>query len=108
MPEGKGFVNIEAVKGLMEVQERAFRSMIEIMFNGLKEDIKEIRKDVQDLRSGLEFSQTSISSIESKLDAVDGQIDLQSKAVGEQVSNVNSLQGQVEYLENHSRRKMSE
>ena len=95
MPEGKGIANIEAIKGLMEVQERAFRSMIEIMFNS---------KDVQDLKSSLEFSQTSISSIESKLDAVDGQIDLESKAVEEQVSNVNSLQGQVEYLENHSRR----
>lgn len=44
-----------------------------------------------------------MSAIESKLDAVGGQTDLQCKAVDEQVRNVNSLQVQVEYLENHSR-----
>ena len=46
---------MEAVKGLMEVQDSAFSSMIEIMFNGLKEDIKDIWKDVQDPRSSWEF-----------------------------------------------------
>ena len=47
MPEGEGFITMEAMKGLMEIQERAFRSIVEIMFNGLKNDIKENRKDVQ-------------------------------------------------------------
>eukprot|EP00112_Aurelia_sp_Birch-Aquarium-sp1_P014296 Seg3079.3 transcript_id=Seg3079.3/GoldUCD/mRNA.D3Y31 product="hypothetical protein" protein_id=Seg3079.3/GoldUCD/D3Y31 len=88
----------------MEVQERAFRSMVEIMFTGLKEDIKEIRKDVQDLRSSLEFSQANISAIESKLDAANSQIILQSKAAEEHMDNVGILHDQVEYLQNQSRR----
>lgn len=104
MPEEKGFITMEAMKGLMEIQERAFRSMVEIMFNGLKDDIKEIRKDVQDLRSSLEFSQTNISAIESKLDAANSQICLQSTTIEEHVNNVGSLHDQVEYLENQSRR----
>ena len=104
MPEEKGFITMEAMKGLMEVQERAFRSMVEIMFNCLKDDIEEIRKDVQDLRSSLEFSQTNISALESKLDAANSQICLQSTTIEEHVNNVGSLHDQVEYLENQSRR----
>ena len=104
MPEGEGFITMEAMKGLMEIQERAFRSIVEIMFNGLKNDIKEIRKDVQDLGSSLEFSQTSITTIEKKLDVANSQISLQRKAVEEHVNNVGSLHDQVEYLENQSRR----
>ena len=73
MPEGRRILSIEAVKGLMEVQECAFGSMIEIMFNGLKKDIKDVRKDVQDSRSSLEFSQTGISAIGLKQDAANSQ-----------------------------------
>ena len=51
------------------MQESAFHALVEMMFNGLKEDIKEIRRDVADLKSSLEFSQANISTIESKLDA---------------------------------------
>ena len=35
-------INFEVVKGLLQVQESAFRTMVEVMFNGLKDDIKEI------------------------------------------------------------------
>ena len=107
MPEGKGFITMEAMKGLMEIQEHAFRSMVEIMFNGLKDDIKEIRTDVQDLRSSLECSQTNITAIETKVEIANSQSNLQSKAVEEHVNNVSSLHDQIEYLENQSRRNNS-
>ena len=104
MPVEDSLISLEVVKGLMEVQERAFRTMIEMMFNGLKEDVKETRRDVSDLRSSLEFSQVSISSIEAKLEAVNTQIATQAKSVEAYGSNVGSLEDQVEYLENQSRR----
>ena len=104
MPVEDSLISLEVVKGLMEVQERAFRTMIEMMFNGLKEDVKEIRRDVSDLRSRLEFSQVSISSIEAKLEAVNTQIATQAKSVEAYGSNVGGLEDQMEYLENQSRR----
>ncbi len=64
MPGEKSFITKEAIKGLMEVQERAFCSIVEILSNGLKDDLKESRKDVEDLRSSLEFSQNIITAIE--------------------------------------------
>ncbi len=51
----------------MAVQENAFRSMIEVMFNGLREDIKDVKKDVIELQKSLEFSQKDVSEIEEKL-----------------------------------------
>jgi len=99
MHEEKCVVSNKSVKALMEVQEGAFRSML----NGLNEDIKDIQKDVKDLRSCLEFSQTGISVIQLKLDAANSQVTLQSKTDEEPVSNMNSINDQVEYLEDRSR-----
>ncbi len=96
MPEENSLISLEFVKGLMEVQERAFRTMIEMMFNGLKEYVKEIRRDVSDVRSSLEFSQVNIFTIESKLEVANTQIAAQAKAVEAYVSNVGGLEDQVE------------
>ena len=104
MPEDNSSIGLEIVKGLLQVQESAFRAMVEMMFNGLKEDIKEIRRDVADLRSSLEFSQANISTIESKLDAANDKLVFQGNAVEAHVGNVGGLQDKVEYLENQSRR----
>ena len=105
MSENNSLIGLEVVKGLMQVQESAFRAMVELMFNGLKEDIKEIRRNVADPRSSLELSKANISTIESKLNAANDKLVLQGDAVKAYVGNVGGLQDKVEYLENQSRRK---
>lgn len=104
MSVGQSSISLEVVKGLLQVQENAFRTMVEIMFKGIKGDMKEIRREMADLRSSLEFSQGNISSIENKLNAANDKLMLQDSAVETQVSYVNDLQDKVDYLENKSRR----
>ena len=91
MPEDNRSIGLDVVMGLMQVQESAFRAMVEMMFNGLKEDVKEIRKDVADLRSSMDFSQPNISAIESKLDAANGKLVMQGNAVEAHMGNVGGL-----------------
>ena len=54
-------VSLEVVKSLLAVQESAFRIMVEVMLNGLKDDLKELRKDVSDVKVCLEFSQKDVT-----------------------------------------------
>ena len=68
-------VSLSVVKSLMAVQENAFRSMIEVMFNGLREDIKEVKKDVVELQKSLEFSLKDVAEIEEKLSLVTKTVD---------------------------------
>ena len=104
MSVDQGSISLEVVKGLLQVQESALRTMVETMFKGIKDDIKEIRREVADLRSSLEFSQGNISSIENKLNAANDKLMLQDSAAETRVSYGNGLQDKVEYLENQSRR----
>ena len=53
----KEVVSLAVVKSLMALQENAFGSMIEVMLNKLREDIKEVKKDVIELQKSLAFSQ---------------------------------------------------
>ena len=57
MSGDKGSISLRVVKSLLQVQESAFRVMVEMMFKGLRDDIKEICSDVAALQSSLEFSQ---------------------------------------------------
>ena len=59
-------VSLSVVKSLMAVQENAFPSKIEVMFNGLREDIKEVKKDVVELQKSLEFSLKDVAEIEKE------------------------------------------
>ena len=66
----KEVVSLAVVKSQMALQENAFRSMIEVMLNGLREDIKEVKKDVIELQKSLAFSQSDVMEIEQKLSLV--------------------------------------
>ena len=57
-------VSFSVAKGLMSIQENAFHSMLEVMFNRLREDIREditeVIKDVVELQKSLEFSKKDV------------------------------------------------
>ena len=65
------------MKSLLAVKGSAFSTVVEVMFNGLKEDLKELMKDVSDLKGSLEFSQKDISEIEEMLAVVSEKISSQ-------------------------------
>ena len=97
-------VSLSVVKSLMAVQENAFRSMIEVMFNGLREDIKEVKKDVVELQKSLEFSLKDVAEIEEKLSLVTKTVDKNCTSFEKQTMEVMRVENKVEYIENQSRR----
>ena len=58
-------------------QRSAFGTVVELILNGLKEDLKELMKDVSGLKGSLEFSQKDISEIEEELAVVSEKISSQ-------------------------------
>ena len=96
-------VSLEVVKGLLAVQESAFRTMVEVMFNGIKDDLKELRKDVSDLKVSLEFSQKVVSEIEKKLTVVSEKIASHEGNIVQHSDTIVGIDNKVEYIENQSR-----
>ena len=95
---------LAVVKSLMAVQENSFRSMIEVMFNGLREDIKEVKKDAIELQKSLEFSQRDVMEIEQKLSLVTETVNKNCTSFEEQTIEFMRVENKVEYNENQSRR----
>ena len=100
----KEVVSLAVVKSLMAVQENSFRSMIEVMFNGLREDIKEVKKDAIELQKSLEFSQRDVMEIEQKLSLVTETVNKNCTSFEEQTIEFMRVENKVEYNENQSRR----
>eukprot|EP00112_Aurelia_sp_Birch-Aquarium-sp1_P014172 Seg3040.4 transcript_id=Seg3040.4/GoldUCD/mRNA.D3Y31 product="hypothetical protein" protein_id=Seg3040.4/GoldUCD/D3Y31 len=97
-------VSLEVVKGLLAVPESAFRTMVEVMFNGIKDDLKKLRKDVSDLKVSLEFSQKDVSEIEKKLTVVSEKIASHEGNIVQHSDTIVGIDNKVEYIENQSRR----
>ena len=95
-------VSLEVVKSLLAVQESAFRTMVEVMFNGLKDDLKELRKDVSDLKVSLEFSQKDVSEIGEKLATVSEKIATHEGNIVQHSDKIMGIDDKVEYIENQS------
>ena len=93
-------VSLEVVKSLLAVQEGVFRTMVEVMFNGIKDNFKELRKDVTDLKVRLEFTQKDVSEIEEKLMVVSEKIALHQGNIVQHSDKIVEIDDKVEYIKN--------
>ena len=96
-------VSLDIVKSLLVVQERVFRMMAEVMGNGLKDDLKELRKDVSDVKGSLEFSQKDIAEIEQELMVVSEKFAMHEGKIVQHSGKSVGIDNKVEYIENQSR-----
>ena len=58
--EGEGkmdFITLDVLKQILEIQERSYRSVISVLTDGIKLEIRTLKKDVEDLKISLQFSQ---------------------------------------------------
>ena len=56
--EGKtDFVTLDVLKQMLEIQERSYRSMISLLTDDIKLEVRSLKKDVEDLKVSLQFSQ---------------------------------------------------
>ncbi len=62
------FVSLKIIKSLLEVQAAAFKDSFKMMFDGLRDELKDVKRDISDLKESLSFSQgqldTNIKKVE--------------------------------------------
>ncbi len=101
---GSEYVTMEVVRELLSVQLQSFKSAVELLTGRINDDIKAIRDDVNDLKSGLSFTCKDVEDIQGKLTALESNCQQIESGVKDQRSIVDSLEDQMEYQENQSRR----
>ena len=50
MPSEKEFVTMSMLKEMLDLQQKSFKATIEVLVDGLKSEIKEIRKEQEELK----------------------------------------------------------
>ena len=58
----KDLVTLGVVKALLEVQANAFKKSFRLMFDDMKDEIRNVNKDRVDLKESLSFSQGQLDT----------------------------------------------
>ena len=108
MPSEKEFVTMSMLKEMLDLQQKSFKATIEVLVDGLKSEIKEIRKEQEELKLSVKFcsgkyedSKKSLEKVDTEITAVYAQIKSINKELNE---GFEDLEWKNEYLENQSRR----
>ena len=80
--EGKtDFVTLDVLKQMLEIQERSYRSMISLLSDDIKLEVRSLKKDVEDLKVSLQFSQAqfddhkkTVDTVKSKMEEIDDRV----------------------------------
>ena len=113
--EGKtDFVTSDVLKQMLEIQERSHRSMISMLTDDIKLEVRSLKKDVEDLKVSLQFSQAQfddhkkiVDTVKSKMEEIDDRVKYL-ESYSEDTYNLENrceeTEEKQEYLENMSRR----
>ena len=113
--EGKtDFVTLDVLKQMLEIQERSYRSMISMLTDDIKLEVRSLKKDVEDLKVSLQFSQAqfddhkkTVDTVKSKMEEIDDRVKY-FESYSEDTYNLENrceeIEEKQEYLENMSRR----
>ncbi len=104
MAKGEKFVTLDIVKSLLDVQANAFKESFKIMFDDVKEEIRNVKKDLVDLKESLSFSQGQLESTMKSFQEVEAKTSFCESSLNEMQDNLVACEDNVEYLENMSRR----
>ena len=102
------FVTMQVLKEMLAMQDRAYRSSIQILVEDIKSEVKELKKDISELKESASFTSSKYEEMKAKM----GKVDVDIKAIYHQIDGLNNdynysfeeLEVKQEYLENQSRR----
>ena len=114
------YVTLEVLKEMMEIQDRAYRSTLQILVNDMKSEIKSVKKDVEELKlstqfmsSKLEDQKNNIEQRKMKVEQIEDRVkilesNLSNSSLDDEYydheSRLEDLENKHEYLENMSMR----
>ena len=91
MPSEKEFVTMSMLKEMLDLQQKSFKATIEVLVDGLKSEIKEIRKEQEELKLSVKFSSGKYEDSKKCLEKVDTEI----TAVYAQIKSINKELNEV-------------
>ena len=104
MTDSSQYVTLSIVRELLETQERSFKTLVQMFFESVKSEVRDIRKEVIDLKESSTFTQkdikedkVNVKNIESNVTKIAGDID-------ETYKDIKDLYDSHGYLENLSKR----
>lgn len=103
MPEDD-FVSLKIIQTLLEVQATAFKDSFKLMFEGLRDELKDVKKDISDLKESLSFSQGQLDTNIKKVEEMDVRTSFFESSLNTMSENLDSIKDSLEYQENMSRR----
>eukprot|EP00112_Aurelia_sp_Birch-Aquarium-sp1_P002120 Seg1230.2 transcript_id=Seg1230.2/GoldUCD/mRNA.D3Y31 product="hypothetical protein" protein_id=Seg1230.2/GoldUCD/D3Y31 len=93
MTTGSEFVTLAVCNQLLEMQEKSFRTLVSMLTDNIKQEIKELRSDIGDLKTSAQFSAKEIDDLQVKVQFLE-----------ESCLQVENITRKQVYLENQSRR----
>ena len=104
----KEFATIGFVKQMLEVQDNAYRSSLQIMLEDVKGEIRSLRKDYEEIKSSISFVSARLDTFDNTFKSTESEL-MKIRQVTKQIEmdiedGVEDLARNIEYLENQSRR----
>eukprot|EP00112_Aurelia_sp_Birch-Aquarium-sp1_P003385 Seg1379.2 transcript_id=Seg1379.2/GoldUCD/mRNA.D3Y31 product="hypothetical protein" protein_id=Seg1379.2/GoldUCD/D3Y31 len=92
------------VRELLDVQAKSYRTMIEMVVNEFREDLKAVKNDVNDLKASIQFTQKDVDENKQNVSEMAVNSAAQSTALNDVFKGLDDLEAKSDYLENQSRR----
>eukprot|EP00112_Aurelia_sp_Birch-Aquarium-sp1_P015482 Seg3433.4 transcript_id=Seg3433.4/GoldUCD/mRNA.D3Y31 product="hypothetical protein" protein_id=Seg3433.4/GoldUCD/D3Y31 len=94
----------EYIRDILDVQAQSYPTLVEMLVNEVKSDLKTLRRDVEDIKASLQYTQKDVDDSKNKILDVEQRISMKSDLLDEAVDGIEDLQIKNDYLENRSRR----
>ncbi len=104
----KDYVTIGFLKQMLEVQDKAYRSSLQIMLEDVKGEIRLLRKDYEEIKTSISFVSGRLDTFDNTFKSTETEL-MKLRQVTKQIEmdigdGVEDLARNIEYLENQSRR----
>ena len=92
------------VRELLDVQAKSYRSMIEMVINVFRGDLKALKKNANDIKASIQFTQKDVDENKQKVSEIAVTIAAQATALNDVFKGLDEIEGKSDYLENQNRR----
>ena len=92
------YMKLEVCKELIEMQDKSFRQLVQVLTDKLRRDVGSISSDLHELKASLQYSQKDIVNLENSLKSVETKCKDMDSVVVSHDENIKSLTDKQEYL----------